>query len=84
MSIQACDVPEASGHQIVPSVSRLDTAVPLILNQLAFVFPARTNLFRTNGPAVPEVEINMAVQKKKRNQKSCRGDMTERPRVELS
>lgn len=42
--------PQASGHQIVSTVRSLDSAMPLILNQLASVFPARLKLFRTNGP----------------------------------
>lgn len=45
-----CTGPQASDHQIVSTVRSLDCTVPLILNQLASVFPARLKLFRTNGP----------------------------------
>lgn len=45
-----CTGPQASDHQIVSTVRSLESIVPLILNQLASVFPARPKLFRTNGP----------------------------------
>lgn len=47
-----CRGPRAPDRQVVFTVRSLDLAVPLILDQLLSVFPARRNLFRTNGPAV--------------------------------
>lgn len=45
-----CRRPRAPDRQIVFTVRSLVLAVPLIHDQLASVFPARINLFRTNGP----------------------------------
>lgn len=47
-----CRRPRAPDRQIVFTVRSLDLAVPLIHDQLPSVFPARINLFRTNGPVV--------------------------------
>lgn len=47
-----CRGPRAPDRQVVFTVRSLDLAVPLILDQLLSVFPARINLFRTNGPVV--------------------------------
>lgn len=47
-----CRGPRAPDRQVVFTARSLDLAVPLILDQLLSVFPARANLFRTNGPVV--------------------------------
>lgn len=47
-----CRGPRAADRQVVFTVRSLDLAVPLFLDPLLSLFPARINLFRTNGPAV--------------------------------